>query len=467
MATDTRARAVCVVTCVFAISAGLLGCIGLFAWLTGNTVLASFYPEYIPMAPNTAVGFILLSVALCACAGSSLFWKRLARGFVVFILLITLVRLFELMTGIEWGIDWLFISKTGVNLAGVPLGQMAFATALAFLLDAVAILLVPYSRSKVTATWIPLALAGFTFSISSMILLGYLYGRPLGYGTTTIPMAMPTSIAFFMLSAGIITWVVGREMVERAKVIEKIQEADVVLKEENDKFRDLERTKSLFLSMTTHELMTPLVPMRLGLQLMLDDTRDKKNKKTINIVLRNLLRLSNLIKDLLDVTRIDAKRLTIAVSEQSLRSIIKQVVIVEKAFAKEAGVRLSVSLPPLPKLPLDKDRITQVLFNLINNAIKHSGTKDIRISARQDGDFVVVSVADGGKGIAPEDTDRLFTPFYSITKPYRGKGAGLGLYVCRGIVEAHGGSIWVESKINEGTTFSFSLPMHQQSMVTE
>jgi len=462
---DKQEKIVFVLVCVFAAVPVVLGCLTLIAWVMERLFLASFNPAYIPMAPNTALSFILLSAALCI-AACSVSWKnRVAGSMLAAVLVVAAVRLFELWAGVEVGIDRLFISAVNGSLGGIPIGQMAFVTAVSFIFSAVAIAFSIKEPNKSISIWVPVAFAGFVFSVSAMILLGYLYGRPLGYGGTAIPMALTTAIAFVALSAGVLCLIAGRQVIERREAIEKLRAAEDVLREENRQLKDIEKTKTLFLSMVSHELRTPLVPMRLGIQMLLERTRSARDRETLGVVLRNLLRLNKLINDLLDVTRIDAKRLTITVSEQSLENIVREVIALEKQSALENKIRLSCQVARLPLLKLDKDRITQVLINLINNAIKHSGTREILVTAKESAGEVVVSVSDKGRGIVEGDMSRLFTPFFSITKPYGGKGAGLGLCVCKGIVEAHGGRIWAESKLNEGTVFSFALPLNRKEGV--
>jgi two-component system sensor histidine kinase KdpD len=125
------------------------------------------------------------------------------------------------------------------------------------------------------------------------------------------------------------------------------------------------------------------------------------------------------------------------------------------------GRRVEVTIAPgLPLVPIDAVLIEQVLINLLENAAKYTPTgSPIEISAHQDQTDVVIEVADHGPGIPKELADKIFEKFYRLPRERAGGGAGLGLAICRGVVEAHGGRIWVNSREGEGSTFSFSLPI--------
>jgi signal transduction histidine kinase len=166
-----------------------------------------------------------------------------------------------------------------------------------------------------------------------------------------------------------------------------------------------------------------------------------------------------LIRDLLDVNRLDAGKLVISPvsvdpsilltdSLRTLRPLVDE---------KEIGLDLQIETP-LPRVMADPERIQQTLSNLVGNAIKFSqaGSK-IAVVARRDADGVVISVVDNGKGIAADRLPRVFDRYWQSSRTDR-QGAGLGLAIAKGIVEAHGGRIWIESKPSEGTTASFSLP---------
>jgi signal transduction histidine kinase len=136
--------------------------------------------------------------------------------------------------------------------------------------------------------------------------------------------------------------------------------------------------------------------------------------------------------------------------------------VTRRLRVKSPGVTVRVNLPPnLPTVMADRDRIEEVLENLLENAVKYSpGKPVVTVVCRATGDEVIISVSDAGRGIYLHEQEQIFKRFYrGGTTTYRSsQGAGLGLYICRAIVEAHGGRIWVESALHQGSTFLFSLP---------
>lgn len=173
------------------------------------------------------------------------------------------------------------------------------------------------------------------------------------------------------------------------------------------------------------------------------------------------LQMDHLIQDLLDITRVETGRLTLAQQPVSAGALLEGALETLRPLVKEAGLKLVVDLPAtLPTVHADPERIAQVLSNLVGNAIKFTpkGGK-ITIKASEDGDAVRVSVSDTGVGISKEQLPHVFDRFWqSQQSTIRSRGAGLGLPIARGIIEAHGGRIWAESEIGRGAIFRFTLP---------
>ncbi|HME87111.1 MAG TPA: HAMP domain-containing sensor histidine kinase [Candidatus Nanoarchaeia archaeon] len=224
--------------------------------------------------------------------------------------------------------------------------------------------------------------------------------------------------------------------------------------------KQLESAKNLFLSMISHELRTPLTPIRSQLELMRDKFKlDEKQTEMLKIILRNVGRLNTIINDLLDVTRIEAGRLTVDKKKENLTVLLRDVVSFEAESASERGISLSVDVPKLPIVNIDKNRITQVIINLLNNSIKHSNAAKIKVEAEKKGKNIEIMIKDNGKGISKENASKLFTPFFVSQETTESGGAGLGVYICKGLIDLHGGKIWVESVEGKGTTFFISLPI--------
>jgi signal transduction histidine kinase len=177
-------------------------------------------------------------------------------------------------------------------------------------------------------------------------------------------------------------------------------------------------------------------------------------------------KLSTLVKDLLDVSRIEQKRIKIQKQSTRLERVIEQAIEGFQLQVQDKGIYLKFQKPEklLPEVKVDPDRISEVLNNLIGNAIKFTEKGGITVSLTQKDGKALISVADTGIGINKDALPRLFQKFYqaqtasSVLSNERG-GTGLGLYIAKNIVELHGGEIWVESERRKGTTFYFTLPL--------
>ena len=228
---------------------------------------------------------------------------------------------------------------------------------------------------------------------------------------------------------------------------------------------EIDRAKSEFLSITSHELRSPITPMKAQLQMLEQGYFGKLKKEqteSLKIVVRNADRLDRIISDFLEISRIETARLKFDFRQINIAETIKDTVKFMQGFAKEKQITLDVKIGHLPLIEADPDRISQVLRNLINNAIKFSEPKSkIEINAEKKDKQILLSVRDYGCGLAPDDQIRVFEPFYQVENHLRRKhgGFGLGLAICRGIVECQKGKIWVESKPGEGCKFNFTVPM--------
>ncbi len=241
------------------------------------------------------------------------------------------------------------------------------------------------------------------------------------------------------------------------------------------KQRELDQMKTDFLARVSHELRTPIVAMQHALAIITDQlagpvTDDQK--KFIDVTQRNLQRLNGLINDLLDLSKLEAKRMDLHVQRASLAELIHTVCETLGPWAESKALALAKRLPDvLPEAEFDAARITQVLINLIGNAIKFTprqGRITIEAKVVPEGDALEVSVADTGVGIAPEDLPKLFSKFQQVGDRMASDigGTGLGLAIAKEIVELHHGRIWAESS-PQGTRFSFTLPLvHRREAAT-
>jgi|GEM_PF-984760 len=243
-------------------------------------------------------------------------------------------------------------------------------------------------------------------------------------------------------------------------------QTSLALRKMAEERKELDNAKTEFLSMTSHELRNPMAPMKAQLQMLEEGYFGKlseKQKESINIITRNADRLDNIICDFLEISRIESARLRFDFRETDIVQTVRETVNFMGGFAKEKNIKLEIDVSEIPIIQADPDRISQVLRNLINNAIKFSNEhSNIIISAHKKDDYVLFSVHDYGCGLAPENQIRVFEPFYQVENANRNRhdGTGLGLAICRGIVKSQKGKIWVESKINHGSKFYFTFPLN-------
>jgi signal transduction histidine kinase len=252
---------------------------------------------------------------------------------------------------------------------------------------------------------------------------------------------------------------------ELAQLSDTFNKSVLALSRMEEERLQLEKAKSEFLSITSHELRTPITPLKAQLQMLQHGyfgTLTEKQKESLEIILRSAERLDKIIEDFLEVSRIEAARLKFVFRETNLQDLIKETVAFMEGFAKEKDVTLKTATDELPIIEIDPDRTSQILRNLVHNAIKFSPPNGvIEVNAERQKNFVQFNVKDQGVGLSPEDQIRIFEPFYQVEGSLSRKygGTGLGLTICRGIVEAQKGKIWVESKPREGSTFHFTVPL--------
>jgi signal transduction histidine kinase len=235
--------------------------------------------------------------------------------------------------------------------------------------------------------------------------------------------------------------------------------------------------KNEFINVAAHELRTPIQPI-LGLsQLLRSKTlKDDQLDQSLDVIIRNANRLQHLANSILDVTRIESYSLKLEKEQVNLNDVIRGVVQDYKAQGEKNNTNLKLEYEPGKNVIIvegDKNRLAQVVSNLLNNSIKFTreGPISINIEVKKDEhghDTALVSVKDNGSGIDPEILPKLFSRF--VSKSFA--GTGLGLFIAKSIVEAHGGKIWAQNNNNNksgiyenGSTFYFSLPLNKQQVL--
>ena len=222
------------------------------------------------------------------------------------------------------------------------------------------------------------------------------------------------------------------------------------------------RARDEVLAVVSHDLRNPVGTIFSAASLLLElDLSEEKRREQLRSVKRAAGRMNRLIQDLLDVARMEAGALRVAAGHFPIRELLDEIVLLHREGARNLGIRLYSRFPdPYAQGWGDRDRIHQVLSNLVENAIKFStGGGVVEVGAREEPeeDSVLFWVSDTGPGIAAEDQGRLFDRFWQVSRRDK-RGAGLGLSIVKGLVEAHGGRVWVESEDGVGSTFFFLIP---------
>lgn len=247
----------------------------------------------------------------------------------------------------------------------------------------------------------------------------------------------------------------------------KLTEQNLQLQAANVELKRLDEIKSMFVSTAAHELRSPLASILGYVELLLDQEvgeLKEEQRRTLEIVQQSGFRQLALSNNLLDVARIESGQIDLMLMPESLPAII-EAIAVEVRPQLQAKVQQLIlrTTPDLPRALIDKVRVSQIISNLMSNAIKYTpagGMITVSVALAAEKGFLQVNVADTGLGIALEDQNKLFTRFFRGNKTFQAgaKGTGLGLYITRALVELHGGRIWFESTPNAGSTFHVTLP---------
>ena len=262
----------------------------------------------------------------------------------------------------------------------------------------------------------------------------------------------------------------GISLTLRVRLQQQVEQLAIQLRERGDRLAEqnahlhqLDQLKTNFVSAVTHELRTPLTSIR-GYTELLEEVGEERltpeDRGFVAQIARAAARLEHLVDDMLDAARLEAGSFTLHLEEGDLAAKAAEIVDSLRPQGEEARVAIAPTLPEQLVLPMDAQRVGQVLANLLGNAVKFSpagGT--VRLAVIAEPDAALVEVADEGEGIAPEELPRLFQRFSQLTAGLkRRSGTGLGLSIAKALVEAHGGQIGVRSQPGQGTTFWFRLP---------
>jgi PAS domain S-box-containing protein len=236
----------------------------------------------------------------------------------------------------------------------------------------------------------------------------------------------------------------------------------VTLLEDITHLRELDRLKSEFIATASHELRTPLTSVQMGVHLLLEGAVGELNEKQMEVLSacrEDCERLDKLMRDLLDLSRIEAGESQPALKTIRTREFIVKATEDLRPQVESKGLSFNVIIPVgLPDVMIDSSQIERVLANLVVNAIRYTKQGEIRIGAEPRGNYIAVSVSDTGTGIPQEYLPHIFDKFVQVPGAATG-GAGLGLAISRLIIEGHGGQISAQSQLGHGSTFTFTLPV--------
>jgi len=295
--------------------------------------------------------------------------------------------------------------------------------------------------------------------------LGYQIADVLGLVIFFLPIAL-TIYAFRLY--------VQQTKTQMRHLEEIIAERTDDLQRANEGLKQLDRVKATFFSVINHEMRAPLTAIMGYTDLLFDDEAVKaRNMDILNVVQDNTRRLLDLVNNLLDISRLEDGKLTIRPEVLEITTAIERAVTVVKPTADKKHISIEVNVTDtVPSIYGDPRRVDQILINLLNNAVTYTpDTGSVVLTAQEDGsaDLVQISVADTGIGIPTELLAEIFDRFVRAEQVEKAHimGSGLGLSIAKGLVEAHGGQIWVDSEEGHGATFTFTLPVAELAPAEE
>jgi len=257
-----------------------------------------------------------------------------------------------------------------------------------------------------------------------------------------------------------------------SQAFRRVESLSRELAHKNIQLQEIDRFKDDFLANTSHELRTPLNGI-IGLAESLRDGSEGQispgMEKNLTMIVASGRRLSALVNDILDFSRMRTRDLELSLQTLSLESLAKIVVQLTEPLTTGKDLKLEVSIPPEITVLADENRVIQILLNLVGNGVKFTPKGTVSLSAREEGAFIVLSVKDTGIGMTQETSSNIFNAFEqgdsSIARLFG--GTGLGLSITKKLVELHGGKVWFESELGKGTTFHFTLPKGDVNILSQ
>lgn len=240
-----------------------------------------------------------------------------------------------------------------------------------------------------------------------------------------------------------------------------------VLELKNKQLEAINAQKNRFLSIASHDLRNPIAAIQACSNLLLsslDGQVDEDQRNLLDIIFTKSQYSLNLISDLLDYSKIEAGKLNLYLQKEDLNTFINYIFQNYTILARNSKIKLALNIPePLPEISIDRNRIEQVINNLIDNAIKYSLIDDtITVSCHYDDQYISIAVEDEGPGIPEDELNKIFNAFHKVETSFHSKrnGSGLGLAIVKKIIDAHNGKIEVESVFEQGSKFTVKLPLN-------
>lgn len=312
----------------------------------------------------------------------------------------------------------------------------------------------PYVMTPLYA--IPVLVAAHHLSARSVGAVGLL-ATAVNVASSTLQGTPPVIVVFYTSGLLMAVYLGILAAIERDRSTRHARQAD-----------DARRQLQDFTSLVAHELANPLTALRGFTQLLRRHARDdpRKIERDAIVIEQTALRLGRLVADLRDTTQLGTGRFRIRPVPVDLVALVREVIDLQQATTTDH--RLILESPDQVYGDWDRERLAQLVANLLSNAIKYSPHNgDVRISVHTLENQATVRISDRGPGIAPLQQKLLFQPYSRLKQTSAIQGLGVGLYLARGIVEAHGGRIWVESQVGAGTTFGFTLPLRTSLVETK
>jgi len=312
--------------------------------------------------------------------------------------------------------------------------------------------------------YIPLFIAAFWWGFPGGLLVGLFLGatHTLSYLPHITEAVLATSLAFVLI--GSTTGVIGSERKQAERKLQKAYEKEAELR------RDLEiqmKRRVEFTRALVHELKTPITPILASSDLLVTELREEPFLSLAKNINRGACAMNDRVDELLDLARGEIGMLQLKLQSMDLLPLLRTTADDMAAIASSQGQSLLLDLPSsLPVAQADGNRLRQIVLNLLSNACKFTPTGGkITLKARKEAAYLVIEVEDTGPGISEEEQQRLFQPYYRLeSNRERFSGLGLGLALCKTLVELQGGKIWVKSQKGKGSTFSFSIPLETKNL---